>query len=80
MENQPTIRVFSTDACPYCVNLKAYLDEKGFKYEDVNVTEDKETAQEMIDKSGQMEVPVIEIDGQIVIGFDRDKIKELLKI
>ncbi|MFH1671513.1 MAG: glutaredoxin domain-containing protein [Candidatus Portnoybacteria bacterium] len=80
MENQPTIRVFSTDACPYCVNLKAYLDEKGFKYEDVNVTEDKEAAQEMIDKSGQMGVPVAEIGDQLIIGFDKTKINELLNI
>ncbi|MBU1136768.1 glutaredoxin family protein [Patescibacteria group bacterium] len=79
-KEQPIIRVFSTPTCPYCVNLKQYLDEKGFKYEDINVAEDKEAAQEMIDKSKQMGVPVAEINGEIVIGFDRAKIDQLLGI
>lgn len=80
MENQPNIRVFSTSTCPYCVTLKAYLDEKGFKYEDIDVAENKEAAQEMIDKSGQMGVPVSEIGKEIVIGFDKEKINQLLNI
>ncbi|MFH1461022.1 MAG: glutaredoxin domain-containing protein, partial [Patescibacteria group bacterium] len=66
--------------CPYCVTLKAYLDEKGFKYEDIDVAENKEAAQEMIDKSGQMGVPVSEIGKEIVIGFDKEKINQLLNI
>ena len=79
-KEQPQIKVYSTSACPYCVTLKAYLDEKGFKYEDINVTENKEAAQEMIDKSGQMGVPVSDIGGEIVIGFDKEKINQLLGI
>ncbi|MFH1460890.1 MAG: glutaredoxin domain-containing protein, partial [Patescibacteria group bacterium] len=66
--------------CPYCVTLKAYLDEKGFKYEDIDVAENKEAAQEMIDKSGQMGVPVSDIGGEIIIGFDKEKINQLLNI
>ncbi len=80
MENQPKIRVFSTETCPYCVNLKQYLDEKGFKYEDINVTENQEAQKEMIDKSGQMGVPVTEINDEIVIGFDKAKVDQLLNI
>jgi len=79
-KEQPMIRIFSTPSCPYCVNLKQYLTEKGFKYEDIDVAENKEAAQEMIDKSKQMGVPVSEINGEIVIGFDKDKINRLLDI
>ena len=74
------IRVFSTDTCPYCVTLKAFLDEKGLSYEDINVAEDEKAKEEMITKSGQMGVPVVEIDGEIIVGFDRGKISQLLGI
>jgi len=79
-KKQPSIRVYSTLTCPYCVTLKAFLDEKGFKYEDINVGEDQKAADEMIKKSGQMGVPVVDIDGQIIIGFDKEKISQLLNI
>lgn len=84
MENnqktQPNVRVFSTPTCPYCVNLKVYLDEKGIHYEDINVAEDEKAKEEMIRKSGQMGVPVVEIDGQIIIGFDKERISKILGI
>jgi len=79
-KKQPKIRIFSTSSCPYCVTLKAFLDEKGFKYEDINVGEDQKAADEMIKKSGQMGVPVVDIDSQIIIGFDKEKISQLLNI
>lgn len=75
-----TVRVFSTNTCPFCVALKNFLKEHNIEFEDINVTEDKVAQDEMIKKSGQMGVPVAEIDGQIVIGFDQEKIKKLLKI
>lgn len=80
IKKQPVVRIFSTKTCPYCVSLKAYLDEHGIKYEDIDVGEDKKAAQEMIDKSDQMGVPVTEIDNQIIIGFDKEKINQLLNI
>jgi len=80
MTEEIKIRVFSTPTCPYCVTLKAYLDEKGISYEDINVAEDKEAAKEMIKKSGQMGVPVSEINGEIIIGFDKVKINQILGI
>lgn len=80
MTEEIKIRVFSTPTCPYCVTLKEYLKEKGFKYEDINVAEDKQVAKEMIEKSGQMGVPVSEINGEIIIGFDKEKINKLLDI
>ncbi|TSC52397.1 MAG: glutaredoxin-like protein [Parcubacteria group bacterium LiPW_39] len=74
------IKVYSTPTCPYCVTLKKFLKEKGIEFADIDVSQDEKELQSMIDKSGQMGVPVVEIDGQIVIGFDRDKILELLNI
>jgi len=74
------IRIFSTPSCPYCVTLKEFFKQHGFEYEDLNVAMDAQAREEMIQKSQQMGVPVIEIDGQIVIGFDRKKIVQLLNI
>ncbi len=74
------IKVYSTQTCPYCVTLKAWLKEKGFEFEDVDVGQDEGARDEMIEKSGQMGVPVVDIDGQIVVGFDKEKISKLLKL
>lgn len=74
------IRVFSTPTCPYCVTLKEFLKKHGFAFEDINVATDAQAREEMITKSQQMGVPVVEIDGQIVIGFDKKKIVQLLNI
>lgn len=74
------VKIFSSPTCPYCYTLKAFLDERGIKYEDVDVATDEKAREEMIKKSGQIGVPVVEIDGQIVVGFDREKICQLLKI
>ena len=60
--------------------LKQYLDEKGFKYEDIDVAADTQAREEMVEKSGQLGVPVSDIDGKIVVGFNRDKVNELLGI
>lgn len=76
----PNIKVYSTPSCPYCHTLKAFLDEKGFKYEDIDVATDEKAREEMIKESGQMGVPVTDIDGQIIVGFDRQKISQLLNI
>jgi glutaredoxin-like YruB-family protein len=74
------IKVYSTSTCPYCVTLKNFLKEKGFEFEDIDVTSDKEKQDEMIEKSGQMGVPVVDINGQIITGFDREKIVKALNI
>ena len=74
------IKVYSTQSCPYCVTLKEFLKANSVIFEDVDVSFDQKLQQEMIDKSGQMGVPVVDIDGQIVVGFDRDKIVSLLKL
>ncbi|MFA5629629.1 MAG: Uxx-star family glutaredoxin-like (seleno)protein [Dehalococcoidales bacterium] len=70
--------VYSTPTCPYCVRAKEYLTQKGVVYKDINVAVDRAGAQEMVDKSGQMGVPVIVIDGEVVVGFNRPEMDRLL--
>jgi len=76
----PKIRVFSTKVCPHCVVLKQFLNDNKIEFEDLDVSENEEARKEMVEKTRQMGVPVIEIDGQFVIGFDKKKISELLGI
>lgn len=73
------VKVYSTPTCPYCQMAKEYLKDNKVDFEDIDVSKDSEAAQEMVKKSGQMGVPVIDINGKTVVGFDRDKIEELLK-
>lgn len=70
--------VYSTPTCPYCTMAKTYLSEQNVPFEDHNVAVDHQKAQEMIQKSGQMGVPVIDIDGNVIVGFDRGAMKSLL--
>ena len=74
------IKVYSTPTCPYCVTLKNFLKEHNIQFEDIDVSQNEIAQKEMIESSGQYGVPVVDIDGQIIIGFDQDKIKKLLKI
>lgn len=74
------IRIFSTPSCPYCVTLKEFLKENNFDFEDIDVSQDQTSLNEMIEKSGQTGVPIVDIDGQIIIGFDKEKIVKLLNI
>ena len=72
------INIYSTPTCPFCIRAKQYLKDNNIQFTDYDVGADPAKAQEMMKKSGQMGVPVIEIDGNIVIGFDKEKIKESL--
>ena len=74
------IKVYSTPTCPYCVTIKEFLKDKGFDFEDIDVAQDDTAREEMIKKSGQIGVPVVDIDGEIIIGFNRQKICKLLNI
>lgn len=76
----PKIKVYSTKICPYCVTLKEFLKSYNVEFEEVDVSEDIEAQKEMVEKTGQLGVPVIDIDGQIVIGFDKEKISKLLNL
>ena len=68
------IKVYSTPTCPYCIKLKSYLKEKNVVFEAVDVSSDQNGLEEMIKVSGQMGVPVVVIDGSVMVGFDKDKI------
>jgi len=70
--------VYSTPTCPYCKKAKEYLSQKGIPFVDHNVAQDRDAAKEMIQKSGQMGVPVITIDGEVVIGFNQTQLDKLL--
>ena len=74
------IKVYTTPYCPYCVTLKNFLKQQNIEFEEVNVLDDEAAKEEMIKKSGQYEVPVVEIDGEIIIGFDKERILKILKI
>jgi glutaredoxin 3 len=76
----PKIRIFSTPTCTYCIILKRYLDEKNVEYEDIDISQNEEAQKEMIAKTNQMGVPVIDIDGEFIIGFDKGKINNILNI
>ena len=72
------VSVYTTPTCPYCKKAKDYLSQKEITYTEYNVAEDRDKAQEMIKKSGQMAVPVITIDEEIVVGFDQSLLDKLL--
>ena len=74
----PKVRLFITPACPFCYSLREFLKANKIEFEEIDVSKDKKAREEMIKKSGKMEVPIIEINGQIVVGFDKEKISELL--
>jgi glutaredoxin-like YruB-family protein len=70
--------IYSTPTCPFCKRAKEYLSRKGISYTDIDVAQDKEKAKEMVQKSGQMSVPVIMIDDEIVVGFNQALLDKLL--
>lgn len=75
---QPRVIVFTTPTCTYCNATKRYLREKGVRFKEVDVSRDPAAARDMVRRSGQMGVPVLDIGGKIVVGFDRPKIDRFL--
>lgn len=74
-----SVKVYSTSSCPWCTVAKNYLSSKNIKFEDVDVNRNREAAMEMVRKSGQRGVPVLEINGDIIVGFDQMAIDNALK-
>lgn len=72
------VSIYSTPTCTYCAMAKAFFKEKGIEYQEFDVASDTVKRQEMIERSGQMGVPVIDIDGQLMVGFSKEKLEELL--
>ncbi len=74
------IKVYSTPTCPWCIKTKDFFRRNNVKFEDIDVSRDARAAHEMVKKSGQMGVPVIDAGGKIIIGFDEDKLKKTIGI
>ena len=74
------VKVYSTPSCPYCRMAKDYLKANDVQYQDIDISSDSDVSREMILLSGQMGVPVIVIDGEVILGFDKSKIDPLLGI
>jgi glutaredoxin 3 len=77
-KRQPRVVVFSTPTCPHCRTAKRYLQQKGVSFTDIDVSRDQSAARDMVRISGQQGVPVITVGGRPVVGFDRQKIDQLL--
>lgn len=74
------VKVYSTNSCPWCVKAKNYLKSVNIDFEEFNVQEDMEARDEMINKSKQMGVPVLDINGTVIVGFDKNAIDTALNI
>jgi glutaredoxin 3 len=73
-----SVTIYSTPTCVYCKMVKKYLESQNVDFDEIDVSRDREAAAEMVRKSGQMGVPVVDIDGTIIVGFDKDRIDSLL--
>ena len=72
------VKIYTTSACPYCNMAKMFFKQNNIEYEEVDISKNHDAVHEMIDISGQMGVPVIDIDGKIIVGFNSPAIKEAL--
>ncbi|PNR95370.1 glutaredoxin family protein [Petrotoga sp. 9PWA.NaAc.5.4] len=76
----PKIQIYTTPSCPWCKKAKSYFRELGIDFKEIDVSKDQKAAEELVRKTHQMGVPVIQIGNQYVIGFDKNKIERLLGI
>lgn len=74
------VTVYSTPTCPYCKLVKKFLTKHDVAFTDIDVSADGKAAHEMIKKTGQLGVPVVDIDGKTIVGFDEEVLKKALKI
>lgn len=73
-----SVKVYSTPSCSWCVKAKDYLKANNISFEDIDVTKDQSAAKVMVEKSGQRGVPVLDINDNIIVGFDKVNIDKLL--
>jgi glutaredoxin-like YruB-family protein len=69
------VKIYSTPTCPWCIRAKDFLKENNIEFQNLDVSSDQLAADEMVKKSGQMGVPVLDIEGEIIVGFDKERIK-----
>ena len=77
---QKRVKVYSTPTCSWCNTLKSYLRKNGIRFTDIDVSKDQKAAEDLVKRSGQQGVPQTDINGQIIVGFDKDKINRHLEI
>lgn len=75
---QKRVTVYSTPSCSWCTTLKKHLDANGIRYKDIDIARDQKAAEDMVKKSGKQGVPQMDINGQMIVGFDKTKINSLL--
>ncbi len=80
MAEQKQVTIYSTPTCHFCHAAKDFFTEHHIEFTDYNVASDLTKRQEMIQKSGQMGVPVIDVGGELIVGFDEDRLRELLHV
>jgi len=73
-----SVKVYSTSTCPLCIRVKQYLKDNNIEFQNLDVSIDQSAANEMMAKTGQMGVPVLDIGGEIIVGFDKERIKSAL--
>ncbi len=77
-DTQKDVAIYTTPSCQYCKKTKTFFDEHDIDYTEHDVSEDQDKRQEMVEKSGQMGVPVTIINGEIITGFNEDRLREEL--
>ncbi len=80
MKKEPNVKIYTTTTCPWCVKTKEFLKENNITFKEVDIKSDEKARNEVFDKSGQFGVPVIDIDGTIIVGYDRTALKKALKL
>jgi glutaredoxin-like YruB-family protein len=74
------VTIYSTPTCPYCIRAKEFLKDNSIEFEDIDLSKNPDKADEVVQKSGQMGVPVVDIDGKIIVGFDKEAIQKALNL
>ena len=75
-----TVKLYTTPTCPYCYTLKEFFKERNIEFEDIDISKDEKVKDEIIKRSGAIGAPIIEVNGEIIVGFDKEKISQLLRI
>ncbi|MFH1462484.1 MAG: glutaredoxin domain-containing protein [bacterium] len=74
------VKLFTTPGCPYCFTLGEFLKEHKIEFQEIDISQDEKAKDDLIERTGQIGVPILEIDGELIIGFDKEKIVKLLKL
>jgi len=73
------IKIYTSETCPWCKKLRDWLKKKKVPFQELNLTESDHARDELIQKSGQLSVPIIDIDGEIIVGFQEERLEKLIK-